>query len=88
MPGLQRFVHQDKNKKEQKFLTARLTALPGWGQQEEEELIARKKLRHLWKFRQEAFSRILGCEGCAASRRSSGALVGINEAKLSEGNLG
>lgn len=61
MQGLQRFVHQDKNKKEQKFLTARLTALPGRGQQEEEELIARKKLRHLWKFRQEAFSRILGC---------------------------
>jgi hypothetical protein len=54
-------MHPDKNKKkEQKFLAARLTAMPGRGQQEE-ELIARKKLRHLWKFRQEAFSRILGC---------------------------
>lgn len=61
MQELYRFMHQDKNKKEQKFLAARLTAMPGWGQQEEEELIARKKLRHLWKFRQEAFSRILGC---------------------------
>lgn len=61
MQELYRFMHQNKNKKEQKFLAARLTAMPGWGQQEEEELIARKELRHLWKFRQEALSRILGC---------------------------